>query len=108
MEYTVKLTFHAMEQIQEAISYISKSLMEPEIAKRWADYLQKEISSLNAMPARYPLTRGEPWHTRGIHKMPVKNFIVYYLICEDEKTVWITAVVYGKRDQINALRDMTL
>lgn len=48
MEYTVKLTFHAMEQIQEAISYISKSLMEPEIAKRWADYLQKEISSLNA------------------------------------------------------------
>lgn len=61
MEYTVKLTFHAMEQIQEAISYISKSLMEPEIAKRWADYLQKEISSLNAMPARYPLTLGEPW-----------------------------------------------
>lgn len=34
MEYTVKLTFRAIEQIQEAISYISKSLMEPEIAKR--------------------------------------------------------------------------
>ena len=37
-----------------------------------------------------------------------QNFIVYYLICEDEKTVWITAVVYGRRDQINALRDMPL
>ncbi|ACL18578.1 hypothetical protein Dhaf_0511 [Desulfitobacterium hafniense DCB-2] len=42
MEYEVKLTFLTTAQIQEAISYISKTLLEPEIARRWADSLQKK------------------------------------------------------------------
>ena len=40
--------------------------------------------------------------------MPFKNFLVYYLIDEDKKDVWITAVIYGRRDQITALVDMSL
>ncbi len=39
--------------------------------------------------------------------MPVKNFLVYYLIDEKKKTVWVTAVIYGRRDQIAALLDMS-
>ena len=42
-----------------------------------------------------------------IHKMPIKNFLVYYLIDEDRKVVWVTAVIYGRRDQIVALTDMS-
>ena len=38
--------------------------------------------------------------------MPVKNFLVYYLVDEEKKVVWITAVIYGRRDQIAALFDM--
>lgn len=56
MQYEVKLTTQAMEQIQETVSYISHVLLEPEIARRWADLLQQEISLLNSMPARFPLT----------------------------------------------------
>ena len=40
--------------------------------------------------------------------MPVKNFLVYYLIDEEKITVWVMAVVYGRRDQITALLDMSL
>jgi toxin ParE1/3/4 len=107
MAYKVKLTLLATAQIAETVSYISKILLEPETAGRWANTLQKEISSLDAMPARYPLIGEEPWRTNGIRKMPVKNFIVYYFIKEEEQTVWITAVVYGRRDQINALQNMS-
>lgn len=108
MAYEVRLTFHAMAQVQEAVSYISKCLLEPEIAQRWADFLEKELASLDTMPARFPLIDEEPWHARGIHRMPVKNFVVYYLINEVEKTVWITAVTYGRRDQITALQSIPL
>ena len=38
--------------------------------------------------------------------MPVKNFLVYYLVDEEKKAVWITAVIYGRGDQIAALLDM--
>lgn len=106
MQYNVKLTPHAIVQIQETIAYISKVLLVPETATAWADHLQKEISALNSMPARYPLIEEEPWRTRGVRKMPVKNFIVYYLIDEEKKTVWVTAVVYGRRDQLNALKEI--
>ena len=40
--------------------------------------------------------------------MTFKNFLVYYLIDEKKEAVWVTAVVYGQRDQIVALVDMSL
>lgn len=58
---------------------------------------------MNSMPARFPLTEEEPWHTCGIRKMTVKNFLVYYLIDEEKKVVSVAAVVYGRRDQLAVL-----
>ena len=40
--------------------------------------------------------------------MTFKNFLVYYLIDKEKEVVWVTAVVYGRRDQIVALVDMSL
>lgn len=106
MEYSVKLTPHAIVQIQETIAYISKVLLVPETARAWSDYLQKEIAGLSTMPARFSVVDEEPWRSRGYRKMPVKNFIVYYYADDEAKTVWVTAVVYGRRDQLNVLKDM--
>lgn len=108
MCYEVKLTAQAIGQLEETVQYISKILLEPEIARKWADTLQCEIGKLDSMPSRYPLTEEEPWRTKGIRKMPVKNFLVYYLIDEEKEAVWITAVIYGRRDQMAALSDMSL
>ena len=108
MRYDVKLTSQAIGQIEETVQYISKILLAPETARKWADTLQCEIGKLDSMPSRYPLTEEEPWHTRGIRKIPVQNFLVYYLVDEEKKTVWVTAVIYGRRDQIAALLDMSL
>ena len=101
----MKLTAQAIGQIEETVQYISRTLLEPEIAQKWVDTLQREIEKLDSIPSRYPLTEEEPWHTKGIHKMPIKNFLVYYLIDEEKQTVWITAVIYGRRDQLAALLD---
>lgn len=108
MEYKVKLTPQAVEQIQQTVSYISRNLLEPETAKLWSALLKKEIASLNFMPQRFPLTEEEPWHSYGIRKMTVRNFLVYYLVDDDKKQVSITAVIYGRRNQINALLDLSL
>ena len=106
MEYSVKLTPHAIAQIQETIAYISKVLQVPETARAWSDHLQKEIAGLSTMPARFSAVDEEPWRSRGYRKMPVKNFVVYYYADDETKTVWVTAVVYGRRDRLNVLKDM--
>lgn len=108
MRYKVKLTAQAIGQIEETVQYISKTLLEPETAWKWADTLQCAIGKLDSMPSKYPLTKEEPWHTKGIRKMPVKNFLVYYLVDEEKKVVWVIAVIYGRRDQIATLLDMSL
>lgn len=40
--------------------------------------------------------------------MTVKNFLVYYIVDEGSKTVWVTTVICGRRDRIAALTDMSL
>lgn len=61
MTYKVKLTNNALAQLKEAVGYISKVLLEPEVARRWSDRIKKEILTLDHMPLRYPLVDEEPW-----------------------------------------------
>lgn len=106
MKYRVKLTNNGLRQLKEAVGYIAGVLLAPETARQWSDRIRTKIVSLGAMPRRYPLVEEEPWHTEGIRKMTVENFIVYYWVNEDTAVVWVTAVVYARRDQISALRRM--
>ena len=107
MDYQVTLTPQAMEQIRQTALYIAHTLQEAETAKRWADLLYKEIAGLCFMPSRYPMIEEEPWRSKGIHKMSVKNHLGYYWVNEEAKRVYVTAVIYGRRDQLAALADIT-
>lgn len=108
MMYRIKLTPNAVEQIGSVVGYISNELHSPETALRWSDLLKSEIAKLSEMPARFRLFDTDPWRSLGIHVLPVKNFIVYFWINEEEQAVWITAVVYQRRDQLKALLEMPL
>ena len=103
-EYEVKITPQAKEQMLEIFAYISKALKEPVIAERLLNKLQESILSLDTMPKRISLIDEEPWKSHGIRKMPVKNFIVYFWINEELKQVHIIAVIYGRRDQLEQLK----
>ncbi len=100
------LTDFAVQQLSQIITNVSQLMGIPEAARRWSAKLQKEIASLSYFPMRYPLLDLEPWSTEGVHRMVVDKFVVYYWIDEDSKTVWVIAVILGKRDQQMALREI--
>ena len=106
--YTVKITTQAQEQLQEIISYIRFTLQSPGNALKMLDILEKEIASLDQLPNRDPLTKEEPWHSQGIHKLSVKNYFVYFWVNEETKTVYVIGVVYGRNDQRHALSNMDI
>ena len=95
--YIVKVTSQAEEQIQEIIYYITHELKAPDAALHLLDALEESFASLAYLPHRIALVNEEPWHSKGIHRLPVKNFLVYFWIDEDNMKVQITAVIYGKR-----------
>lgn len=107
-QYEVKITEPAQRQLQEIVRYIAEDLQEKRTAIRMLDTLEKEILSLSTLPNRVALTEEEPWHSAGIHKMPVKNYLVYFWVNEEQNQVQITAVVYGRRDQRTALQNMKM
>lgn len=106
--YIVKTTSQAEKQIQETIHYIAFELKAPESALHLLDTLEDAFTSLTHFPQRVALIAEEPWHTKGIHRLPVKNFLVYFWIDEDNMKVQITAVIYGKRDQLHQLSQMDM
>ena len=106
--YTVEITSQAEEQMQEITHYIAFELKAPDAALHLLDELEDFFLSLSEFPQRIPLTDEEPWRTSGIHRLPIKNFLVYFWIDEKNMKVKVTAVIYAKRDQIRQLSQMDI
>ena len=101
--YRIILTPDAEEDMRELRSYIADVLSARNTALAYVQAVRKEIRSLSEMPARYRSVDEEPWHSRGIRRLIVKNSYVYYRIDEAAKKVLILNVVYARRDQLKAL-----
>ena len=106
--YEVKVTPYALRQMRDITKYISATLQSPENAKAWLDRMKKELALLSSMPERIPLTEEEPWHSEGVHKMVVKNHLVYFWVDALHLRVWIIAVVYGRQSQREQLDRMDM
>lgn len=96
--YKVGYTAEALDDLKEIYAYIAEELLVPETAATQVSRIRKEVRSLEFMPARYVLVEWEPWHSMKIHQLPVDNFIVYYLVDDEEKNVTVVRVFYGGRD----------
>ncbi|MBD5492322.1 MAG: type II toxin-antitoxin system RelE/ParE family toxin [Lachnospiraceae bacterium] len=106
--YIVKITSQAEEQIQEIIHYITYELKAPDAALHLLDALEDSFTSLAQFPQRVALIDEEPWRTNEIHRLPVKNFLVYFWIDEDNMNVHVTAIIYEKRNQLHQLSQMNM
>ncbi len=79
-------------------SHIANVLLEPVAAKRVADRILKAVQELKHFPLRHPLYEKEPWHSRDLRKMPVGNYLVFYLADEKLFSVVVLRVFYAGRD----------
>ncbi len=104
--YKIIVTPDAAANLAELRYYIANVLMTPSAALRHIRLIRMEIATLKQLPARIAPVDEEPWHSRGIRFLIVKNFYVYYRIDETAKTVYILNVVYNKRDQLKVLVQM--
>ena len=99
--YSVVYSPEAMDDLREIYSYIAFTLLVPEAAEKQVNRIRKEIRSLDFMPSRYSLVDWELWKSMGMHKVPVDNFVVYYTVNDDSRTVTVIRIFYGGRDVAN-------
>lgn len=83
--YEIVMTYDAKNDLLEVRDYISDVLSVPDIAKKYISVVKNEISKLSVMPKRNRLIDNEPWKSRGLRRILVKNFFVYYRVDDTDK-----------------------
>ena len=106
VNYTVKITSQAYENLREITKYISHNLHAPDAAVTLLDKIYKKAEALAYMPERIALIEEEPWRSEGIRKISVDNFYMYFWVDKSNMLVQIIAVIYSRRDQMHQLADI--
>lgn len=97
-EYKIVIEKTAENDLFEIFSYISDTLHEPDTAFRVYSSIKKEITTLNKMPFRYAVLNDEPYRSIGVRGILIENYIAFYLVDDNKKTVHIFRVVYNRRE----------
>ena len=100
--YKIEYDMPAKNDLRNISKYISETLKAAEHAKRTYESIRTQILTLKKSPERYRIIDIEPYAYRSIRKMPVGNYIVFYIIKED-KEVHILRILHSRRDWVTLL-----
>ncbi|MDO9535742.1 MAG: type II toxin-antitoxin system RelE/ParE family toxin [Bacillota bacterium] len=96
--YEVFMTEPAVDDLQEITRYISKELKEPAIAQKLVAKIKDAVMGLAEVSSRHALMFDERLAAQGIRKLPLENYIVFYVISEKNMAVTVVRILYGRRD----------
>ena len=103
MKYDVVIESTAERDLYGILTYISETLLEPAGAKRIYAAIKEQVLSLSNMPLRYALIDEEPYRSMGVRKIPVENYIAFYIVDEAHDTVHVLRILYNRRDWHNLI-----
>ena len=106
--YEIIITPDAEADLFEIRDYIAYTLLVPDIALTDIRAIRSEIQKLTYMASSIAPVEREPWHSRGVRKIIAKYFYIYYRPDDASGKVYILNVIYAKRDQLRALKNMNL
>ncbi|MDR2826120.1 MAG: type II toxin-antitoxin system RelE/ParE family toxin [Deltaproteobacteria bacterium] len=104
-QYSVNISQTAQEDIRDIFHYISDTLLVPDTAYEEIKRIRDAILSLDSMPDRFALLSDEYLARKGIRRVLVDNYVVFFLINHKEQAVHVIRVLYGRRDWANLLRE---
>lgn len=94
-KYSLKLTPKAVEDLEGIFAYISNYLFAPEAAEKLIDKIEESIMRLKSFPYSCSFVLDEPLKKRGYRKLIVDNYVVFYLVNEQERQVVIMRILFG-------------
>ena len=96
--YDVRLTDTVDADFGEIFDYIAVDLMEPITAGKLVDRMYEACQSLEKLPYKYPLSRDSFLASQGFRVMPVGNYLIFYVVDEENSRVIVHRAVHGKRN----------
>ena len=103
MVYKVVMEDLATSDLRGILSYITKTLKEPVVAKRVYHSIKEKIKTLDQNPHRCKVVEIQPFHALGVRRLLAENYSAFFVIDEESKTAHVLRVVYNRRDWQNLL-----
>jgi len=96
--YNVNITETAERDILDAAMYIARNFSNITAANRLLDDSDTAAKSLSNFPMRHPLVRDDLLASKGLRSLQVKNYLMFYVIREEIKSVNVIRFVHSRRD----------
>lgn len=101
--YRVIITEKAIKDIMEISEYISITLLDDEAAKKLVEKMEIAIQSLADTPKRNALLKDKELCLKGIRRIIVGNYIIFYICSDKDLLVSVIRVLYNKREWENII-----
>ncbi len=95
--YSLKLTPKASENLNEIYSYIAAELHAERAAMNLMKKMETSVMRLKDFPFSCNYVNDEFLRVKGYCKLMIDNYIVFYLVDEEQRQVVVMRVLYGRR-----------
>jgi plasmid stabilization system protein ParE len=96
--YFLSISDAAEQDILAAVKYIADILKAPAAANNLLDELERIEDILENTPNIYPFVPDDYLAEKGYKFVMVKNYILFFIVDEDDKTVNVIRFMHGRRD----------
>ena len=104
MKFKVEYSPEALDDLRGLYAYIAFRLKERKTAADLVARIRKEARALNELPDRYAPVDWEPWASMSMRHFAVDNFLVFYLVDRESRSVRIVRILYGGQDTENVIQ----
>ena len=104
MKYDIHITGAAENDMNETADYIDLVLMNPKAADDLLNEADEKINKLALFPERHQMTGDPVLDAWGIRFISINNYLVFYIISDEEGKVYILRFLYCRRDWVTILR----
>jgi len=96
--YKTIITKAAELDIAETVQYIAKELHNKTAAGNLLDDIENAAASLRKMPKRYALVQDEYLSSLGFRFIPIKKYLMFYIVREEKNSVTIERFLFSRRN----------
>ena len=104
MNYQVKLTETAMNDLRGILFSVAKLSGSRDVARRFVEELREKVSSLSAFPERGAVPHDRVLAAQEYCFLVHKKYPILYTVDKDAAVVYVQAILNGMRDCPKILR----
>jgi len=106
--YKLKISKLYDSDVDSCYDYINNTLKNPTAAYNLISEIKEKLIFICENPKIRPLVKDDYLANLGYRLLIIKNYLLFYIIGEDDKHIKIVRFLHGRRDWMNLLKEKTV